>query len=126
MSMQNPFGANSLDDMAKARGDLGNGGIPGYRLKTPLSLGADAPERLRQALALIEHYPVVKYLAFATQLAATEEMFLVAAHGYDPAIFTQHFNAAGIVAIARTGSFKNFFVQGHIASPKLEVINLTL
>ena len=124
MGVQNVAGPVGLDDMAEAGGDFGYRGVPRDRLEASLALGADAPERLFQALALVENDAIVKNLAFCAQLATAEEMLLVAAHRNDAAVLAQHFDAAGIVAIARAGGFDNFFVYGHIASSGLEATNL--
>jgi len=119
MRVQNILAAIGLDNMAEAGGDFGYGGLPGNRLEAPLALGADAPERLFQAFAFVEKDTVVINLAFAAQFAAADEMLLVAAHRNDSALLAQHFDAAGIIAIARAGGFDDILGFGHVSRPPL-------
>ena len=99
-------------DVLQARRDGAERLVPGNRLELRFALGADAAQRREQALSRIAPDAVVGDGAFAAQRAAAYRMFGIAQHAAHRAVALHHHDAAGIVAVARTGRLYVLAIHG--------------
>ena len=110
------LGAMSRDNILEPRRDLAGRLVPADGLEAAFALRPDALQRPRDPRLRIEPGAVIGDRAFAAQRAARHRMLGIAQHLHQAVGALHHRDAAGVIAVARTGGADDGLV-GHGLSP---------
>src|SRR4029077_17792229 len=111
MRMQDPGRFAGVDQLAEARGDLGESLVPGDLGEGAGALRANPPQGAGEAELRIAPGAVIGDGALAAELAVRNGMIGITQNlGDDPALFI-YGETAGVVAITRASGFDNVLLQ---------------
>ncbi len=87
-------------DGIQPRRDVGQRVVPRHRLEAAGTLGAHAPERVREAVAMVGSFHVAIHLG--AQESVRERMLGIAGHAHGASAFDRDEHGAGVGAVVRT------------------------